>query len=104
MKNLIYQILTFVLSVAISAVCAYFSFNPVTGLESLKLIVIIPLVLIFYVILLSTLTPCVITGFKATFSDNLGIKITSIILLTLTALLVLFDVYTGLNMFGIKIF
>lgn len=104
MKNFVIQIITFILSLAISAVCAYFAFKPFEGLESLSLIVIIPLILIFYVILLATLTPCVINGFKATFNDVTWQKITSIVLLSLTALLVLFDVYTGLKLFGVQLF
>ena len=105
MKNFIIQIITFILSIALSSVIAYYGlFNPVEGLEALSLIVIIPLVLIFYVILLTTLIPCVVAGFKATFHEALGIKITAIIFLVLTALLVLFNIYTGLSLFGVNIF
>lgn len=104
MKNLILQIVTFIFASLISAVCAYFAFMPIEGLEGLSLIIIIPLTLIFYVILLATLTLCVINGFKATFNEVTWQKVTAIVLLSLTALLVLFDVYTGLTLFGVKIF
>ena len=105
MKNFIFQVITFIFSAALTSVVAYYGiFAPVEGLAALSLIVIIPLCLVFYVILLTTLIPCVINGFKAVFNGNLGIKITAVIILVLTVLLILFNVYCGLNLFGVKLF
>lgn len=105
MKNFIFQFITFVLSALLTCVIGYYGvFNPVEGLATLSLIVIIPLCMVFYVILITTLIPCIINGFKAVFSGNLGIKITAVIILVLTVLLILFNVYCGLNLFGVKLF
>lgn len=105
MKSLITQIITFILTALLSALSAYITFSTDTsGLASLSLFIIIPLVFIFYVITLAVMVPSIINGFKATFNDALGIKITSIVILVLTALLTLLDVYTALTLFGVNIF
>ena len=106
MKNLVVQIITFILTALLSALSIYvtFVYDISSMLSGLSLLVSIPLIFIFYVIKLSLTIPASINGFGATFSDSLGIKITSIVLLVLSALLTLLDVYTALTLCGVKLF
>lgn len=102
MKDFITQIITFILTALLTALASYVTCKiDINVISNVSLFVIIPLAFIYFVITLASLIPSITSGFQASFSDSLGIKITSIIILVLTAFLVVIDVYTALTLFGV---